>query len=145
MAIYLDGENISTGGQVEYYRCDNCSHETFCLQLYRETDSVYIGIINVTAADSKELVITRLTRHEFQHFGQIPKQIIADRINNFLNRKDLIYVELKHFVLNNGEKVFGKACPKCKEHMSRQKYKSLETFIEEGGKIITYSIHQRPA
>ncbi|MEJ8755658.1 hypothetical protein WG947_01505 [Pontibacter sp. H259] len=145
MAIYLDGENISTGGQVEYYRCDECTYETFCLQLYRDTDSVYIGIISVTSTDKAEIVITRLTPHEFQRFGRIPKQAIAERINTFLGRTDLIYVANKQFLLNNGEMVFEKACPKCQAHMSRNEHKSLETFVSEGGKVITFSIHQRPA
>jgi len=89
MAIYLDGENVSTGGQVEYYRCNSGIYETFCLQLYRETDSVYIGVISVTSVESAELVITRLTPYEFQHYSQFSKKTIAERINTFLGKNRL--------------------------------------------------------
>src|SRR6476620_8806488 len=97
MAIYLNRENISVGGQVEYYICNSCSYQTFCLQLYTDAAMVYLGVVGLISIEQNELVIIQLTQQEFQNFKNINKQTIAERINKLFNRTDFVYLENKSF------------------------------------------------
>ena len=73
----------------------SCLYATFCLQLYRETDFIYDGIISRTAKVRSKLVLTCLTREEYKNFGKTSKQLIAKRINTFLNIIDFIYIIMR--------------------------------------------------
>jgi hypothetical protein len=137
MAVTLNGINLSIGGEIEYFKCVNCSKEVFGLMLSADTDMVYYGIFSVSSMEKNELVITYLTPYELNNWNKFPKRELASRINKSLSRNDLVYIDRKSFELKNGESVFVPACPQCEGRTLKVNSKSLEEFMIEGGNIIT--------
>ncbi len=143
MNIYLDGENVTTGGTVEFVKCINCKYEAIALQLFADTDMVYHGIIGHGSRQTKELVLTRLTRKEYESYGRLTGKELSSRLNNIFNRVDLEYFKSRHFIKGDGEKIWAKICPNCDSFFALERRLKFDEFIKQGGKIICYSIHER--
>ena len=105
MNIYLDGENISTGGTVEFIKCVNCGFESIALQLCADTDMVYHGIIGHGSKEKKEVVLTRLTRDEYNSYNRLTGKKLSERLNTVFNRDDLEYFKSRHFINADREKI----------------------------------------
>lgn len=143
MNIYFDGENISTGGTVEFMKCVNCGHQGIALQLSADTDMSYQGIIGHGSRSAKELVITRLAREEYNSYGQLTGKELSSRPNIIFNRDDLEYYKSRDFISTDGEKIWAKICPKCDSYFTIEKRLNFDEFIKQGGKIICYSVHDK--
>ncbi len=143
MNIYLDGENVSTGGTVEFVKCINCKYEAIALQLFADTDMVYHGVIGHGSRQTKELVLTRLTREEYNAYGRLTGKELSSRLNNIFKRADLEYFKSRHFIKEDGEKIWARICPNCDSYFVLEKRLNFDDFIKQGGKVICYSIHER--
>lgn len=150
MSIYLDDENLSTGGQVEYLDCNNCQispdsfpYSTFVLRLNADHDSMYTGVVGLTSCKQNEIIITRLTREEYKNYGKYSMALVTERLNKFLNRDDLEFKNMAPFTDNNGNKFLDYACVHCGDRLTSTKRKNLERFISDGGRIITIGIFEQ--
>lgn len=141
MEIYLDGENISTGGTVEFIKCANCGHEGIALQLFSDTDMVYQRVIGHGSKRKKELVLTRLTKDEYSAFGRLTGRQLSARLNATFNREDVEYYKSRHFIKSDGDKVWAKICPTCDSYFELIQSMDFKQFIKEGGKVVCYSVH----
>ena len=93
MDIYLDGENISKGGTIEFIKCVNCGHEGISLHLFSDTDMVYQRVIGYGSRMKKELVLTRLTKDEYNSYARLTGRELSARLNEAFNREDLEYFQ----------------------------------------------------
>ena len=143
MDIYLDGENISKGGTVEFIKCVNCGHEGISLHLLSDTDMVYQRVIGHGSKIKKELVLTRLTKDEYNSYARLTGRELSARINATFNREDLEYFKSGHFIRSDGDKIWANICPTCDSYFELQKSMDFDQFIKEGGRIVCYSIHDR--
>ena len=133
MEFYLKNENISRG-TIRKLRCNNCHFSCDCFSIIGDTEAMnFLGIIGLTNLDAKEIIITHLTKDEFQQHGVINKENVENRIKNLLNRDKLIWFK------KNRDTV-GKLitpCLNCNNEMTVLNEISLSEYIEFGGKIYT--------
>ena len=139
MKIYLEGENISMGGSVEYLKCSSCRFQSFRLLLSADTDMVYQGIVGFTSVEKKELVLNRMTTDEYNQYDKLTGKQLSERMNRLLNRSDLEYYKSRHFIKEDKKIFWATICPKCEGYFIIQKRIDFNQFMKDGGKIISVS------
>jgi len=133
MDFYLGHENISRG-TIRQLKCSNCNFSCDCFSIIGDTEAMnFLGIIGLTNLDSKEIIITHLTKDEFQEYKSLKREKVETRIKKLLNRKNLVWLKKKSDV--NG-KLFH-PCLKCDNQMNISQELSLSEYINFGGKIYT--------
>jgi hypothetical protein len=149
MKIFLEGEDLSKGGQIFYLNCDNCFDKNktkICSRidylLFSETDMNYMGVIGLISNELKEIIFTRLTSNEFNNYGTHTPKLIADKINKFLNRQDLIPQNMGGYTTVNDIDFRYHECQNCGSKLNLKEKVDFEKFILDEGKIITLSIFE---
>lgn len=142
MNIYLGSENISIGGKVEFIKCSACNFDSFRLELSADTDMVYQDVIGFVNKEHKELLLTHLSDEEFHNFNNYSGNQLSERVNKVFKENDFTFYKSKHFSNQNGEEYWAPICPKCENSFQPERKISLDDFIKEGGKIITYCSYE---
>jgi hypothetical protein len=133
MDFYLGHENISRA-TIRQLQCVNCDFSCDNFSIIGDTEAMnFLGIIGLTNLDSKEVIITHLTKAEFQNYKLIDRENVEARIKKLLNRNNLIWLKRKR---DFSEKLFI-PCPKCDNKMDILQEISLSQYIDLGGKIYT--------
>lgn len=143
MNIYLGSENISIGGKVEFIKCSACNFESFRLELSADTDMVYKEVIGFVNKEHKELLLTHVSDEEFHNFSNYSGNELSERVNTVFKGNGFTFYKSKHFTDQNGEEYWAPVCPKCESSFQTERKISLEDFIKEGGKVITYSLYDK--
>lgn len=143
MNIYLGSENISTGGKVEFIKCSKCNFDSFRLELSADTDMVYQAVIGFVNRERKELLLTHLSDKEFNNFENYSGNELSERVNAVFKENDFTFYKSKHFTYQNCEQYWAPICPKCGSSFQTERKISLEDFIKEDGKVITYCLYYK--
>ena len=145
--IWLDHEDISFGGRIEYLSCEECRYKTFRLKLYAETDMNYVGVIGLTDINNKRLLITRydweqlipVLGNKFHGFHEY----FENKINNLFNSNEYKFIAWKEVAREDYGTETKYICPQCNSYLNSLKSTNFEEFINQGGEIITLNIHNQ--
>jgi len=141
--LYLGGENISVGGQIEFLKCADCGLTLFDLDLRSDTDMVYQGVVSLVDLNLKRVVVTRVTMKEWENYEKYVPYLLQQRVNKIFNTSSFKYLVYKHFVdRKNGEKIYRKVCPTCSGYCENTGYGSFENFVFNGGQITSVDNHE---
>jgi len=141
--IYLGGERISTGGFLENMKCVTCEFESKRLILQADTDMVYMGVVGLTDLENNRIVITHLSKKEWQDYkNQVPEKL-EERINTLFNSNSFKFFEQKHFYEKvTNEKIYRPICLNCSDYLEKVDYQSFDHYIKSGGKLISIDVFE---
>lgn len=141
--VYLGSENVSIGGQVEHLMCVQCRFTTFTLGLYADTNMVYSGIVSLTDLEQKRLLITHLNYSEFNNYHEMLPDQLNNRINTIFNADSFRYFKLQQYPKNGGQpQIFRYPCPKCYAYLEKTGHETFESFVKNGGVLLTLDVYQ---
>lgn len=133
MEFYLGHENISRG-TIRKLQCETCGCECDAFSIIGDSEAMnFMGIIGLTNLTAQEIVITHLTRNEFQEYKTLDNKAVSARLERLLNRTKLHY--FKKRVNTEGKRYY--PCQHCDAELVLKNEISLADYVEQGGKIYT--------
>ena len=119
MNIYLDSENISTGGKVEFIKCSTCNFDSFKLELSADTDMVYQDVIGFINRERKELLLTHLSDEEFHNFSNYSEKQLSERVNNIFKENDFTFINRSILAIKMAKNIGRQFVPNAKAVFKR--------------------------
>ena len=129
--VILCDEDLEIGGSVQDFFCENCNDFFKELSLACDAATVYLGIVGLYDKPNNFLLITHITKDEFQNYEKFMPHL-SSRVNTNLGTE--------HFVFSSNHH---SNCPVCKQEMRKVATMRFEDFFNQGGTILTWDIWKK--